>query len=157
MFSRTIFALAICFLFCAGNAAAQSVEEEKERAVVEVGAAAFRTVTGDSANSFGPSVAIEITPVKKPARTGIRHDRTVPPSLHRVGNRPFVQEAVGHFAKGGIYVWHRAGMESLEPIRNKNQFRERGSRGRFHVLALSQTQIRLVSRTDLRIQLCAWP
>lgn len=52
------------FLFCTGNVAAQSVEEEKELAVVEVGAAAFRTVTGDGANSFGPSVAIEVTPIK---------------------------------------------------------------------------------------------
>jgi len=64
MFSRTTIVLAMSFLFCTGSAAAQSVEEEKERAVVEVGAAAFRTVTGDGANSFGPSVAVEVTPIK---------------------------------------------------------------------------------------------
>lgn len=64
MLSRAKFALMVFFIFCAGNAAAQSVEEEKERAVVEVGASASHTVTGDGANSFGPSVAVEITPVK---------------------------------------------------------------------------------------------
>src|ERR1700722_1114351 len=64
MFSRAKFVLVLSFLMCAGNAAAQSVEEEKELAVVEVGAAAFRTVTGDATNSFGPSVAVEVTPIK---------------------------------------------------------------------------------------------
>jgi hypothetical protein len=64
MFNRTTIVLAMSFLFCTGSTAAQSVEEEKEHAVVEVGAAAFRTVTGDGVNSFGPSVAVEITPVK---------------------------------------------------------------------------------------------
>ena len=64
MFSRAKFVLVVFFLFCAGNAAAQSVEEEKEHAVVEVGAAAFRSVTGDASSSFGPSVAVEVTPVK---------------------------------------------------------------------------------------------
>jgi hypothetical protein len=53
-------------LLWATNAAAQSSQpgdEEEGRAVVEVGAAAFRSVT-DSANSFGPSVAVEVTPIK---------------------------------------------------------------------------------------------
>src|SRR6202161_4821268 len=64
MFNRTTIVLAMFFLFCTGSTAAQSVEEEKEHAVVEVGAAAFRTVTGDGVNRFGPSVAVEITRVK---------------------------------------------------------------------------------------------
>jgi hypothetical protein len=64
MFSRAKFVLVVFSLFCAGNAAAQSVEEEKELAVVEVGAAVFRSVTGDASSSFGPSVAVEVTPIK---------------------------------------------------------------------------------------------
>jgi hypothetical protein len=64
MFNSAKFVLVVFFLFCAGNTAAQSVDEEKERAVVEVGAAAFRSITGDASSSFGPSVAVEITPVK---------------------------------------------------------------------------------------------
>lgn len=55
----------LLFLSCAGNAAAQSDEEPKERAVVEVGGAAFRSLNGDTASSFGPSVAVEITPIPK--------------------------------------------------------------------------------------------
>ena len=49
---------------CASNAAAQTADEEKERAVVELGGAASRNVTGDAASSFGPSVAVEVTPIK---------------------------------------------------------------------------------------------
>jgi len=82
MFSRTTIVLAMSFLFCTGSTAAQSVEEDKERAVVEVGAAAFRTVTGDGANSFGPSVAVEVTPAKKLARIGIRHNGALSTPLH---------------------------------------------------------------------------
>jgi hypothetical protein len=63
MLIRIAFILALFFLV-GGSAAAQSVEEEKERAVVEVGGAAFRSVTGDTANSFGPSIAVEVTPIK---------------------------------------------------------------------------------------------
>jgi hypothetical protein len=64
MFSRAQFVLVVFFLFGTGNTAAQSVEAEKELAVVEVGAAAFHSVTGDASSSFGPSVAVEVTPVK---------------------------------------------------------------------------------------------
>jgi hypothetical protein len=48
---------------CAGNSAAQSVEQEKEHAVIELGGGAFRNVT-DGASSFGPAVAVEVTPIK---------------------------------------------------------------------------------------------
>jgi hypothetical protein len=52
MFSRAKFVLVVFCLFYAGNAAAQSIEEEKEHAVVEIGGAAFRSITGDATNSF---------------------------------------------------------------------------------------------------------
>ena len=58
------FALIACFVFHAGFAAAQSADQEKEpAAVVELGGSASRSVTADT-SSFGPSVAVEVTPVK---------------------------------------------------------------------------------------------
>jgi hypothetical protein len=64
MFSHVQFMCIVLLLLCVRNAAAQSVKEQKEFAVIELGGAAFRRVTGDAANSFGPSIAIELTPVK---------------------------------------------------------------------------------------------
>ena len=49
-------------LLCAGNSAAQSVEKEHV-AVLELGGAAFWNVK-DGTSSFGPSVAIEVTPIE---------------------------------------------------------------------------------------------
>jgi hypothetical protein len=63
MIRRAVLSLVI-FMFCTGRITAQTADKERERAVVEVGTAAFRTVTGDASNSFGPSVAVEITPIK---------------------------------------------------------------------------------------------
>ncbi|HEY4740385.1 MAG TPA: hypothetical protein VIH76_07315 [Candidatus Acidoferrales bacterium] len=54
--------LASLFL-CAENAAAQSVEADKEIAVVEVGAAANHSLTGGG-SSFGPDLAVEVTPIE---------------------------------------------------------------------------------------------
>ena len=64
MLNPAKFVFVVFLLLAAGNAGAQSVDEKAEHAVVEVGAAAFRSVTGDGSNSFGPSVAVEVTPVK---------------------------------------------------------------------------------------------
>jgi hypothetical protein len=64
IFTSAKFVSAVFFLLAAGSTGAQSIKEKTEHAVVEVGVAAFRDVTGDVSNSFGPSVAIEVTPVK---------------------------------------------------------------------------------------------
>jgi hypothetical protein len=48
---------------CAANTAAQSVEADKEIAVVEVGAAASQSLTGGG-SSFGPDLAVEVTPIE---------------------------------------------------------------------------------------------
>jgi hypothetical protein len=63
MLGRARFVFVALLFFC-GSALAQSTDEEKERAVVEIGGAASRGLTGDVANSFGPSVAVEVTPIK---------------------------------------------------------------------------------------------
>jgi hypothetical protein len=52
--------------FCSGRASAQSAEpekREKEIAIVELGAAASRSITGGG-SSFGPAVAVEATPIE---------------------------------------------------------------------------------------------
>lgn len=61
---NAIISVVIVSLFlCAGNAAAQSVEADKEIAVVEVGAAASQSLTGGG-SSFGPDFAVEVTPIE---------------------------------------------------------------------------------------------
>ena len=64
MFIRGKFVCLVLLFFCVGSVAPQSAEEERERAVVELGETASRNVPGDGANSFGPSVAVEVTPIK---------------------------------------------------------------------------------------------
>jgi len=59
---RVISALVGSLLLCAGNVAAQSVEKEHV-AVLELGGAAFWNVK-DGSSSFGPSVAVEVTPIE---------------------------------------------------------------------------------------------
>ncbi len=53
----------VSMFLCAGNVAAQSVEANKEIAVVEVGAAASQSPTGGG-SSFGPNLAVEVTPIE---------------------------------------------------------------------------------------------
>jgi hypothetical protein len=64
MFRPFQFVVASTILLSAGSLRAQSAGEEREIAVVEVGGAAFRGVNGDASNSFGASVAVEVTPIK---------------------------------------------------------------------------------------------
>jgi hypothetical protein len=64
IFSPAKFSLVVLVFLSAGAAEAQSVEEKKEHAVVELGGAAFHSLTGDAASSFGSSVAVEVTPIK---------------------------------------------------------------------------------------------
>ena len=55
--------VASLFLYCA-NTFAQSVDDDKEpAAVLELGAAASRSLT-EGESSFGPTVAVEITPIE---------------------------------------------------------------------------------------------
>lgn len=56
-------ALIAALFLCSGNAWAQSAEPEKEVAVIELGAAASRSVTGGG-SSFGADVAVEVTPIE---------------------------------------------------------------------------------------------
>jgi hypothetical protein len=51
------------FFLCAGNAAAQVVDADKEIAVLELGAAANQSLKGGG-SSFGPDLAVEFTPIE---------------------------------------------------------------------------------------------
>ena len=55
--------IAVFSLFCAGNVFAQSTNDDKEAAVVEIGAAANWSVDNGS-SSFGPNFAVEVTPIE---------------------------------------------------------------------------------------------
>jgi len=59
---RIISALIASLLLSVGNAAAQAVEKEHV-AVLELGGGAFWNVK-DGSSSFGPSVAVEVTPIE---------------------------------------------------------------------------------------------
>jgi hypothetical protein len=54
--------LLVSLFLCSGNALAQTGDKEPA-AVVELGAAASRSLTEDQ-SSFGPSVAVEVTPIE---------------------------------------------------------------------------------------------
>jgi hypothetical protein len=54
--------LIACFFLCSGNAFAQSVDKEPA-AIVELGAAAGWNLE-DGGSSFGPTVAVEVTPIE---------------------------------------------------------------------------------------------
>jgi hypothetical protein len=58
------FVLIASLLLCYGNAFAQSADADKEPvAVIELGGAASRSFA-DAESSFGPTVAVEVTPIE---------------------------------------------------------------------------------------------
>ena len=59
---RAAFVVAFVLL-CAGESRAQSVDEKEPVAVLELGGAASRSLT-EGRSSFGPTTAVEITPVE---------------------------------------------------------------------------------------------
>lgn len=60
----TKFMLVASLFSCCGTAFGQSVDDDKEpAAVLELGAAVSRSLT-DAESSFGPTVAVEVTPIE---------------------------------------------------------------------------------------------
>jgi len=59
---NTLGVLTVLFFLCAGNLSGQSVDKEPA-AIVELGGAASGNVK-DGGSSFGPTVAVEVTPVE---------------------------------------------------------------------------------------------
>jgi hypothetical protein len=55
--------LIVCVFLCAGNASAQSANTDKEAAVIELGTAVSRSLTGGG-SSFGGDIAVEVTPIE---------------------------------------------------------------------------------------------
>jgi hypothetical protein len=115
----------LLFVFCARNASAQATEEEKEHSVVELGGAAFRSVNGDTANSFGPSVAVEVTPIKHWLELEFGTTALFRRHSTEWGTDLPVQEALGHLSESRIYVRYRPGMGSLQAVRSDDQLYQR--------------------------------
>ena len=63
MFGWAKFTLATTLFFCAGNVAWAQSPEKEPVAVIELGAAGFWSIK-DGTSSFGPSVAVEVTPIE---------------------------------------------------------------------------------------------
>ena len=63
MFGWPKFILATSLLLCAGNTARAQSPEKEHVAVVELGAAGFWSIK-DGTSSFGPSAAVEVTPIE---------------------------------------------------------------------------------------------
>jgi hypothetical protein len=63
MFGLAKFTLAASLLLCAGNVAWAKSPEKEHFAVVELGGAGFWSIK-NGASSFGPSVAVEVTPIE---------------------------------------------------------------------------------------------
>src|SRR5580658_2913046 len=72
-----------------------------------------------------------------------------------MGYRCAFQETLDSLAKSGVHVWRWSRVGSHERARRENELGCGGSRAGFHVLARCETQIRLVSRAGLRLQLWA--
>lgn len=62
--NSTTWVLAASLFLYAGHASAQSQKDAEEVAVVEAGVAPSRNLT-DRTSSFGPTVAVEVTPIEK--------------------------------------------------------------------------------------------
>jgi hypothetical protein len=67
--SRKPVFLALFLIFCAGNVFSQSADADKKEVdkdpnvIAELGAAASQSLSGEG-SSFGPSVAVEVTPIE---------------------------------------------------------------------------------------------
>ena len=111
--NATISIVIASLFLCAGDAAAQSVEADKEIAVVEVGAAASQSLTGGG-SSFGPDLAVEVTPVENWLELEAGVYAAFRSSLDRMGCRSSVQEALDALEESGVYGGRWPGVGSRE-------------------------------------------
>ena len=123
MLKRAKSALLASFVFYASNIAAQSVDKEHV-AVVELGGAAFWSVT-DARSSFGPSVAVEVTPVENWLELEVG---TTPLFGHHStewGTDLVLKKPWDLSKQGGVYAWRRPGMGSGQAIRYSHELHQR--------------------------------
>jgi hypothetical protein len=133
------------------SAFAQSPDKmPKEVAVVELGGAAERSLT-EGNSSFGPTVAVEFTPIEN----WLELEAGVTPLFRRHSTEwstdLLFKKTLDSFLQNGVYAWRWPRVDSHQRIRQKDELGWYRSRARFHVLALKKAQIRMVSRTRLRL------
>jgi hypothetical protein len=110
--------LLVSLFLCTRNTFAQASDKEPA-AVIELGAAANRSLT-EGQSSFGPTVAVEATPIEN----WLELEAGVTPLFRRhsteMGRRPSLQETVDAFRQDGVHArgWPR--VDSYERIRYQN-------------------------------------
>ena len=121
---------------CSANAFAQSVDKEPA-AILEIGAAPNRSLKGGG-SSFGPTVAVEVTPIENwlELEAGVtplfaRHSTEWDADL--LFKKPWTLSR-----KGGIYVRRRSRVDSYQPLQRGNKLSGRRGRAGFYVLAFAK-------------------
>ena len=121
---------------CAGSAFAQSVDKEPA-AVVELGGAADWNVK-DGGSSFGPTVAVEVTPIENwlELEAGVtplftRHSTEWDTDL--LFKKPWTLSKKAEFMLGVGPEWVHT-----DEIQHDNELSQRRSRAGFYVLALRE-------------------
>ena len=89
---------------------------------MELGGAANWNVK-DGGSSFGPTVAVEVTPIEN----WLELEAGVTPLFSRphdrMGYRPAIQEALDAVEKSGVYDWSWSCLGAYEEIRRDNELR----------------------------------
>jgi hypothetical protein len=146
----------LAVLLFAGRAFGQAEEREKEpAAIIEFGAAGQWALTHGTP-SYGPNFAVEVTPIKD----WLEIEAGVTPFLSRgqtewntdlIFKKPYDLSKTTEFMFGVGPEWAHLIMGGQEC-----RFHSGRSRSGFHVLALAEAKIWLVSGANLWIQLRQW-
>ena len=97
--SRALIVILLVCPFC-------FAQSEKEAAVLEIGPAASWSLT-EGQSAFGPTVAVEATPIENWLELEAGVTPIVQASFDRVERRPLVQEAVDAVGQERVYDWGR--------------------------------------------------
>ena len=151
--------LLACLLLCAGRVFAQSPDKDRDKdkdpaAILELGGAAGVSLL-DGEPGFGPTVAVEITPIEnwleiEAGVTPLFGHHSTEWDADLLFKKPWTLSKKTEFMAGIGPEWiHTRATE------RDHEFHGRGSHRRLHVLAFGEAHLRLVSRTKLRLQLRA--
>jgi len=135
---------------------AQQPDRKESAAVLELGGAGAWNLK-NAASGFGPTVAVEVTPIEhwlelEAGVTPLFSRHSTEWSADLLFKKPWRLSRKIEFMAG-------AGPEWIHTRESGTSANSAGAPGgaRLHVLALSQASRRLVSRTDLRVQIRAGP
>jgi hypothetical protein len=109
-------------------------KDGEEVAVIEIGAAPSRNLK-DRTSSFGPTAAVEVSPIENWLELEAGVDAELPAPHNRLGDRPFVQEALDAFAHSRVHGRHWPRVDKHKRVRHNYKFSRWGSRPGLHILA----------------------